>query len=50
MNTVERLRSLTAASAHGRSLTLGRFESLDRPEAFVTVFQVRRLILLLMAH
>lgn len=50
MNSVERLRRLPAFATHRRLATIRVFESFCRPEVFRAIVQVRRLILLLVAH
>ena len=50
MNSVERLRRLPAFATHRWLTTIRIFESFCRPEVFRAVIQVRRLVLLLVAH
>lgn len=50
MHAVERLRRLAALASHFRPLTIRAVESFGRPEILGPVVQVRRLVLLLVAH
>jgi hypothetical protein len=50
MHSVERLRRLAALPSHFRPFAIRVFESFRSPEVLGPVIQVRRLILLLVAH
>jgi hypothetical protein len=50
MNSVERLRRLPAFATHRRLAAIRIVESFCRPEVLHAVFQIRCLILLLVAH